>query len=183
MKLCKCFTDLFSNFNSNIIETNKIMEIKNQIEFYMSYPNLKHNHNLRKIIKKSNNGFIPIKIFLNFNKIKFLKINLDELILACEKSEKLEFNKIDLTIKNKELNNNNNYFTYKLIGFLKNENYNDLKFFLEKKFNKILRLSMHYHRPNKINREFNGIIFIDILNEINITSILYKNSIIQIIKI
>lgn len=64
-------------------------KIKKQIEYYLSDENLKDDKFFNSTIRDSVEGYIPLQIFLNCNKIKKMNINIEKLQKSIETSDKL----------------------------------------------------------------------------------------------
>lgn len=72
------------------MENTNLSDLMKQCEFYMSDENLKHDPFFHNKITASENGFIPVEILLNCNKIKKLTNKLENVVEAISKSSKLE---------------------------------------------------------------------------------------------
>lgn len=68
------------------------LALKTQIEYYLSDENLIKDKFFFDLIKNSKDGFIPINVFLNCNKIKKISEDLGEIQEAMEKSDQLILN-------------------------------------------------------------------------------------------
>lgn len=79
------------------MEKTDLSELIKQCEFYMSDENLKHDAFFHNKITASDNGFIPIDILLNCNKIKKLTNKIENIVEAISRSNHLE---IDSSKKN-----------------------------------------------------------------------------------
>ncbi|CAF0710768.1 unnamed protein product [Brachionus calyciflorus] len=70
-----------------------------QLEFYFSDSNLTKDRFLKKEIENSNEGFINLEIFLHFNKIRMLGLNLKDIRKSVKKSELLELNEDETMVR------------------------------------------------------------------------------------
>ncbi|XP_021349315.1 la-related protein 7-like, partial [Mizuhopecten yessoensis] len=64
--------------------------IRDQVEFYFSDSNLHRDRFMKKVIAESEDGYIDIGVFLNFNKIKVLTTDVGALQKALKSSSKLQ---------------------------------------------------------------------------------------------
>lgn len=76
--------------------------LKSQIEFYLGDPNLRNDKSMQKVVTENKKGYVPVEIFLNFNRVKalFFKSNISnfderkrELVEAIGSSKILKLNK------------------------------------------------------------------------------------------
>ncbi len=67
-----------------------LSQIKTQMEYYFSNDNFRTDKYLRAKVAEDADGFVPLEVFMNFNKLKKLTTDLTLLPRALEDSEDLE---------------------------------------------------------------------------------------------
>ncbi|XP_012554375.2 la-related protein 7 [Hydra vulgaris] len=77
-----------------------LKQTRNQLEFYFSDANLRHDRFLRKEIT-DNDGYVDLKTMLKFNKLKTLTSDLSVLVKAVEISDSLQLNNDKTKLKRK----------------------------------------------------------------------------------
>ncbi|XP_065656533.1 la-related protein 7-like [Hydra vulgaris] len=77
-----------------------LKQARNQLEFYFSDANLRHDRFLRKEIT-DNDGYVDLKTMLKFNKLKTLTSDLSVLVKAVEISDSLQLNSDNTKLKRK----------------------------------------------------------------------------------
>ena len=89
-----------------LLDKEKLNEIKNQLEYYLSDENLKKDSFFHQIISSEPDGYINIDYFLKCKKIQNKKWTKNELIEGIKESEELELDKNNEKVRrknNKEL--------------------------------------------------------------------------------
>lgn len=74
--------------NLSPVDGDRIAAVRQQMEFWFSPSNLRRDWYLRRQMDEE--GWLDPSVFLMFNKIKNLKANAEDIILACRTSDELE---------------------------------------------------------------------------------------------
>jgi len=77
-------------------------EIKKQVEYYLSDLNLQKDKFFNAKIKEAEDGWVPIALFLNCNKIKALKVKADKIVEALKDSKDVEAHADGMQIRRKD---------------------------------------------------------------------------------
>eukprot|EP01129_Flabellula_baltica_P003109 TRINITY_DN12953_c0_g1_i1.p1 TRINITY_DN12953_c0_g1~~TRINITY_DN12953_c0_g1_i1.p1 ORF type:complete len:362 (+),score=93.28 TRINITY_DN12953_c0_g1_i1:81-1088(+) len=86
------------NVNNHPDETMEQKKIRKQLQFYFSNSNYPRDNFLLETAEQ-NNGWIPVDVFLKFNKIKALTEELDAVVKACRESRYIEVNEDGTLVK------------------------------------------------------------------------------------
>lgn len=70
------------------VDGERIAAVRQQMEFWFSPSNLRRDWYLRR--QMDDEGWLDPSLFLMFNKIKYLRANVEDIILACKTSDELE---------------------------------------------------------------------------------------------
>jgi hypothetical protein len=81
---------------------NKIELLQKQIEYYLSDKNLQHDTFFYEKIAETKDGYIDANLFLNCNNIKKLDVKIEDVILACKNSSKVDCDKKHLLLRRKD---------------------------------------------------------------------------------
>jgi len=146
----------YSTNKPEILEDNRIKSIREQIEYYLSPSSLDHNKRLARIIKNSENGFIPLSLLMEYNKMKLLSPSYDEIIEACEKSPILLYENgcIKCTIQYKKCDQRQKNTVF--FNCFDNDDYLKIKLIIESNIGKISRLCFLKQTTSDGSKIFNG---------------------------
>lgn len=86
----------------NTANSEKLTQLKNQIEYYLSDENLKRDQFFHEKISESTNGFLDFDFLLNCNKIKKLEVNKEDLAQAVKRSDVLELDETTTKVRRKD---------------------------------------------------------------------------------
>ncbi|ESO99610.1 hypothetical protein LOTGIDRAFT_141846 [Lottia gigantea] len=76
-----------------------LKNVKDQMEFYFSDSNLQKDRFIKHEMDKNTDTYVPIDMFLKFNKMKTMTEDLSIIIKAVDKSKKLELNEDKTQVK------------------------------------------------------------------------------------
>ncbi|KAL5018412.1 hypothetical protein ScPMuIL_004134 [Solemya velum] len=74
-------------------------QIQDQMEFYFSDANLQRDRFLKKQIDESKDGYIELSVFLNFNKIRSITTEIDDIRKGLSKSDELQLSEDGAKVK------------------------------------------------------------------------------------
>lgn len=78
-------------------------EIKKQMEYYLGDKNLERDDFFRdEITKNKKGGYVALTCFLNCNKVKTMKITIEEIAAACTDSKLVELSDDNKSIRRKD---------------------------------------------------------------------------------
>ena len=144
-------------------DDDRILQIRQQLEYYLSPANLRSNKDLNCIIMNDPERFVPLSTLLSYNKLKLLKPTKSEINSAVFNSKILEFSSDMLSIRTKAASKADDP-TYiqrsvKFIGFDKDDSEGDIREAIYSQFGKFERLSL-LHKIEEMTHEFNGSVIV-----------------------
>ncbi|XP_065834558.1 la-related protein 7-like isoform X2 [Oscarella lobularis] len=82
-------------------DDEKLDAIRQQMEFYLGDPNLRHDRFTRSEIEKSEHGYVPLWLFLKFNKLRQLTNDVETICKGIRKSDHLELSECGKKVRRK----------------------------------------------------------------------------------
>lgn len=142
--------------NSDEERLNLIMD---QMQYYLSAANLRANKQLNKLVNSNPGRYVPLTIFLEYNKMKNLNATIEEIHDACVISYELELNDQEDEVRT-TLPVDLNYQaqidrSFRLTNIPLDCQEHDLRKYLSENFGVVEKLSF-YHSVIEYKRVFNG---------------------------
>ena len=148
---------------SDDVPNERIIQIMQQLEFYLSGPNLRTNKKLSACVRSNPDRFAPLDMLLEYNKMKAIQPTQHEINSAVLYSKKLEFNNDKTMIRTISAENPNDP-TYvkrsvKFSGFDESETEERIRELIFSRFGKYERLSI-LHKIKDMQHTFNGCVIV-----------------------
>jgi len=96
MEYLRCLTSIcgFAHKEEEVaVVPESLEQIMSQMEFYFSPSNVEKDSFMKNQISLRDDRFVPVSIFMTFNKIKELNVTEEEVLEACSFSMKLDSDK------------------------------------------------------------------------------------------
>ena len=145
--------------------------IREQMEFYFSDSNVEGSAFMKEQLAKRDDRYVPIQLFLTFNRIKSLNATEEEILEACAASRFLQVDKEQMLVRSKKpfvSDPRRPYRTFTMRGFDKTETLESLQAFFKKNHVKPVKITMRRSTQKGTGEKyFSGMVDVEVDTEEN----------------